>query len=85
MAEFPTGKGKSPAQYYVGAKIVHGEPLEKHGCPGYVVRYEDGYVSWSPKEVFEEAYFAVGGDRNRGRIVLDAAVSAIKEAVGMLD
>ena len=23
---------------------------------GYRVRYEDGYVSWSPKEAFEEAY-----------------------------
>lgn len=23
---------------------------------GYRVRYSDGYVSWSPKEVFEEAY-----------------------------
>lgn len=24
--------------------------------PGYKVIYEDGYVSWSPKEVFEKAY-----------------------------
>ncbi len=24
--------------------------------PGYKVRYPDGYVSWSPKEVFEIAY-----------------------------
>ncbi len=24
--------------------------------PGYHVRYEDGYVSWSPKEVFERCY-----------------------------
>lgn len=23
---------------------------------GYVVEYEDGYTSWSPKEVFEKAY-----------------------------
>ena len=23
---------------------------------GYVVQYEDGYVSWSPKEAFENAY-----------------------------
>ena len=23
---------------------------------GYRVRYADGYVSWSPKEAFEEAY-----------------------------
>jgi hypothetical protein len=24
--------------------------------PGYTVQYEDGYVSWSPKDVFEKAY-----------------------------
>ena len=23
---------------------------------GYLVQYEDGYVSWSPKETFEKAY-----------------------------
>lgn len=23
---------------------------------GYVVRYPDGYTSWSPKDVFEQAY-----------------------------
>lgn len=23
---------------------------------GYAVKYEDGYTSWSPKEVFEKAY-----------------------------
>jgi len=26
------------------------------GNPGYKVRYEDGYISWSPKETFERAY-----------------------------
>lgn len=28
---------------------------------GYKVRYADGYVSWSPKEVFEEAYRPTDG------------------------
>jgi hypothetical protein len=28
---------------------------------GYKVLYPDGYVSWSPKEVFEEAYRPVDG------------------------
>lgn len=23
---------------------------------GYIVKYPDGYISWSPKEAFEEAY-----------------------------
>ena len=28
---------------------------------GYKVQYPDGYVSWSPKEVFEEAYRPIDG------------------------
>lgn len=41
---------------YVGVKIVKAEPMKKDGLPGYRVRYKDGYESWSPKAVFEEAY-----------------------------
>ena len=41
---------------YIGVKIIKAEPLEKDGKPGYMVKYKDGYESWSPKEVFEEAY-----------------------------
>lgn len=26
---------------------------------GYLVKYEDGYVSWSPREVFENGYAAI--------------------------
>lgn len=46
---------------YIGTKIVEAE-LMRTGLPvpeeknAYKVRYKDGYVSWSPKEVFEEAY-----------------------------
>lgn len=29
---------------------------EQFDIPGYHVRYEDGYESWSPKDVFEKAY-----------------------------
>lgn len=28
--------------------------------PGYAIKYPDGYVSWSPKAVFEEAYLPIG-------------------------
>lgn len=28
---------------------------------GYAVRYQDGYMSWSPKAVFEEAYRPMDG------------------------
>lgn len=41
---------------YIGAKVIMAEPEEKDGMAGYRVVYPDGYVSWSPKGVFEEAY-----------------------------
>ena len=49
---------------YIGTKIIEAEPckawkdtkLHKAGEDGYKVRYPDGYESWSPKDVFEEAY-----------------------------
>ena len=37
---------------YIGVKIVKAEPQVKNGKPGYKVVYPDGYVSWSPKDVF---------------------------------
>ena len=57
---------------YIGVKIVKAEPmtkgefekmrgavssmLEDDTTPGYMVKYPDGYLSWSPKSVFEKAY-----------------------------
>lgn len=51
---------------YIGTKIVEAEPgVAIHKDPvlgdvtveeAYKVRYKDGYESWSPKDVFEEAY-----------------------------
>ena len=41
---------------YIGTKIILAEPATKDGRDGYTVVYEDGYRSWSPKEVFERAY-----------------------------
>lgn len=55
---------------YIGTKIIAAEPMGereftyfKNGTwderipsrHGYKVRYEDGYVSWSPTETFERA------------------------------
>lgn len=61
---------------YVGVKLVEAEPmtrgeffnsqgkdssfLDAPHQEGYMVVYPDGYKSWSPKEVFENAYFQVG-------------------------
>ena len=41
---------------YYGTKLILAEPQEKDGKDGYAVKYNDGYTSWSPKDVFEEAY-----------------------------
>lgn len=43
-------------QAYYGTKLILAEPQEKDGKEGYAVKYNDGYTSWSPKDVFEEAY-----------------------------
>lgn len=48
--------------HYIGTKIVLAWPAEKDGKPGYGVKYEDGYTSWSPKEAFEAAYRDIEGD-----------------------
>ena len=40
---------------YIGTKIIHAEREDREN-EGYKVVYADGYTSWSPKDVFEEAY-----------------------------
>ncbi len=57
-----------PEKIYIGTKVIAAKPMSEaqwgllkgfipeQDRPGYRVRYEDGYVSWSPKEVFERAY-----------------------------
>lgn len=63
-------------QKYIGVKLVEAKPMtrgdynkfrgwtipadENPNDEGYVVKYEDGYVSWSPIEVFNKAYNAYG-------------------------
>lgn len=59
---FDLSKGERP---YYGTKVVTAWPQDKQGAEddrpvhGYGVRYEDGYESWSPKEVFQQAYQAI--------------------------
>lgn len=52
-------------QYYIGAKQIEAWEQDKDGQPGYAVKYPDGYISWSPKEVFESAYLPQGHDATR--------------------
>lgn len=60
---------------YIGTKMIQAEPAyccdgkvyaKSEAYPrsmklddGYIVRYPDGYESWSPKDVFEKAYLPV--------------------------
>lgn len=60
---------------YIGCKLISAEPMTRgdynkyrgwtipaDGDPegeGYMIQYPDGYVSWSPKQVFDTAYLAV--------------------------
>lgn len=62
---------------YVGTKMIQAKsmnlgeynkyrgweiPLNENSTDeGYLVKYEDGYESWSPKEVFEKAYREYAG------------------------
>ena len=54
---------------FIGIKKIKAKPSpapedigeHKKGDPGYKVIYPDGYVSWSPKKVFEEAYREIDG------------------------
>lgn len=42
---------------YYGTKRITAWPQQDgFGSEGYAVQYPDGYTSWSPKAVFEEAY-----------------------------
>lgn len=57
---------------YIGCKLIKAEPCKawkntennKIGEDGYKVIYPDGYVSWSPKEVFEKAYMEIGDNNS---------------------
>lgn len=65
---------------YIGVKIIHAEPMtrgdynkfkgwtipenENPADEGYLVKYSDDYISWSPKDVFEKAYRKFGNDKN---------------------
>lgn len=41
---------------YIGTKLIEAIPAQKDGEDGYKVVYPDGYISWSPADVFERAY-----------------------------
>jgi hypothetical protein len=75
---------------YIGFKMIDAEemtvaeynekvrPLVYSGNDqnGYKVVYPDGYVGWSPKEVFEKAYMQIGDNNTITQENVDAFVSA---------
>lgn len=60
---------------YIGTKIIQAEPAMKGETPGYFVKYPDGYTSWSPKAVFEEAYRSASG------LSFGLAIEALKKGM----
>jgi hypothetical protein len=63
---------------YLGVKVIEAEPMnlgdynnlrgwtipenEDPATEGYMVQYDSGYKSWSPKAIFESAYLPLEGD-----------------------
>ena len=56
-------------EIYIGTKLIKAQPMMLNDAEeilkrkiqtkneeGYLVEYEDGYKSWSPKDVFEKTY-----------------------------
>ncbi len=44
------------SQVVYSTKCVISWPEERDGKPGYGIQYQDGYVSWCPKEAYERDY-----------------------------
>lgn len=73
LGEFKTRTGRDPY-----AKCENTLPDDTEG---YLVRYADGYESWSPKKVFDEAYKLAETPLDRMRIEF----AELKEKSGKLD
>lgn len=64
---------------YIGTKLIEAEPMnrgdynkyrgwtipqnEDPADAGYLIRYPDGYESWSPKELFDKAHLALDDNK----------------------
>lgn len=76
---------------YIGTKIIDAQPMTRgeynryRGWPipadenpadnGYLIRYPDGYESWSPEKQFDEAY------RECDNMTFGLAVEALKKGL----
>lgn len=64
----PMSKWEAYENYLLKVGIT---PQEDKNTQGYEVIYEDGYHSWSPREVFDKAYRLAEATVDRMRIELD--------------
>lgn len=80
---------------YFGAKAIKAEPMnlgdynnfrgwtihenENPDREGYLVEYPDGYISWSPKEVFEEAYAWVPENETNAHAAIKIAMREVEK------
>lgn len=84
---------KNNMEKYIGTKVVKAESMTMTEAQkvlgrelkpatleedGYLVEYKDGYKSWSPKSVFEEAYREIGSVNFGGAIDLLKAGLAVR-------
>ena len=76
---------------YIGTKVIHAKPMnrgdynkyrgwtipenENPADEGYLIKYPDGYESWSPKSVFDGAY------RPCDCMTFGAAIEALKHGL----
>jgi hypothetical protein len=79
---------------YIGFKLIQAETMNlgdynkfrgwqipSDECPekeGYKVIYPDGYVSWSPKEIFESAYMQIGDNNTITPKNVDSFIKELK-------
>lgn len=78
---------------FIGTKVIMAEPMTMTEAQkvlgreikpatddedGYLVEYDNGYKSWSPKSVFEKAYREVGSVNFGGAINLLKAGLAVR-------
>lgn len=77
LMAMPMGKEEAEKELGRTIKLVG----EGYSGEGYLVEYEDGYRSWSPKEVFEWTYSPSGTPMERMKI----EISELQERIEKLD
>lgn len=84
---------------FIGTKVIMAEPMTMTEAQkvlgreikpataeedGYLVEYKDGYKSWSPKSVFEEAYKPFETFLDRMKVELQGELDKFAKGVPLL-